>query len=115
MLPPRGGLRNRAGYRGAEMPLQRIRLFGRRTRPAPFSPVEIRMEEEGLDQAIEFPESPARRPAKPTLYQGRPVPRMRSRRAAADLGAFAACSVGVGNRPDFRILGACAFSKNDTL
>ena len=67
-------------------------------------PVEVRVEEKRLDQAIEFPESPARSPSEPALDQRCPVPRMRSRRAAADLGALAACSVGVGNRPDFRIL-----------
>ena len=114
MLPPRGGLRDRAGYRATEMPLEWIRLLCRRPRSTPFSPVEVRVEEKRLDQAIEFPESPARSPSEPALDQRCPVPRMRSRRAAADLGALAACSVGVGNRPDFRILSACAFSKNGT-
>ena len=111
LLLPGGELRIRSGYRSAEDQIEPSRLFGRRTRPPPFSPVEIRMEEEGLDQAIEFPESPARSPSEPALDQRCPVPRMRSRRAAADLEALAACSVGVGNRPDFRIRSACAFSK----
>ena len=62
------------------------------------------MEDGGLDEAIGLPGGPARSPAEPILDQRRPVPHMRSRRAAADLGALAACSVGVGNRPDFRIL-----------